>query len=106
MNLSNISGFSNPNFLILEESHNLIKPATKTPFGIDLSRESTASTFATCVSCFDYALSREADDWQALRLSVIRLRLTRWGEAVNIYSDPLLGHLNLILKKLRTPREF
>lgn len=30
---------------------------------------------------------------ESLRLSVVRLRLTRWGEAVNILEDPTLGQL-------------
>jgi hypothetical protein len=61
-----------------------------TAFGIDisqedLSQEDLTDIFTTCVSCFDYGIGRDPNDPQALKLSVIRLRLTRWGEAVNIH---------------------
>jgi hypothetical protein len=64
------------------------------PFGVDFENECIASVFATCVSCFDYAINVKANDAEVLRLSVIRLRLTRWGEAVDIYGDSRLGHAN------------
>jgi Prion-inhibition and propagation len=58
------------------------------PFGIDFSKENLATVFATCVSCFDYTLdSRAPSDGEMLRFSMVRLRLTRWGEAVNIYKE-------------------
>jgi hypothetical protein len=63
-------------------------------FGVDFENECIASVFATCVSCFDYAINVKANDAEVLRLSVIRLRLTRWGEAVDIYGDSRLGHAN------------
>jgi len=59
----------------------------KQPFGIDFSAEDVASVFATCISCFNYALDRAPNDEDALRLSLVRLRLTRWGKAVNIYKE-------------------
>jgi len=61
------------------------------PFGLNFKDESIATTFATCVSCFDYALTARPNTQATLRLSVLRIRLTRWGEAVNIYRDPKLG---------------
>jgi hypothetical protein len=63
------------------------------PFGIDFGHEGIASTFATCISCFNYALKEGTNDWLKLRLSVVRLRLTRWGAAVDVYNNPKLGQI-------------
>ncbi|KAH6960037.1 hypothetical protein BKA56DRAFT_624057 [Ilyonectria sp. MPI-CAGE-AT-0026] len=61
------------------------------PFGLDFNDKSIATTFATCISCFDYALTVRPNNQAMLRLSILRLRLTRWGEAVKIYCDPRFG---------------
>jgi hypothetical protein len=61
------------------------------PFGLNFEEASIATTFATCVACFDYALSGGSNGRAALRLNILRLRLGRWGEAVNIYHDSKLG---------------
>ncbi|KAK3297933.1 uncharacterized protein B0H64DRAFT_134396 [Chaetomium fimeti] len=61
------------------------------PFGLDFKDASLATIFATCVSCFEYALAGQPAGQAALKLSIARLRLTRWGEAVGIYHDGNLG---------------
>ena len=67
-------------------------------FGIIASAVTTAALFTSCARCFEYIhLSRHFDrDFQTslLRLSCARLRLTRWGESVNIYHDPGFEFVN------------
>jgi hypothetical protein len=64
------------------------------PFGLNFEQATIADTFATCVACFDYVLSGDSHRRAALRLRILRLRLGRWGEAVNIYHDLKLGQAN------------
>lgn len=65
------------------------------PFGIVAGSIGIASTFTACVDCFEYVqFGRHfSRDFQTskLALNCARLRLTRWGESVNIYDDPKLG---------------
>ncbi|KAH8595488.1 small s protein [Bisporella sp. PMI_857] len=65
------------------------------PFGIISGAIGIASAFAACVDCFEYVqFGRHfGRDFQTdqLALNCARLRLTRWGESVNIYDDPKLG---------------
>jgi Prion-inhibition and propagation len=63
---------------------------TMKAFGVDFSTEDIADVFATCVSCLNHAIDRATSSNRALQLSMIRLRLTRWGEAVKIYEEPAL----------------
>ncbi|PMD47093.1 hypothetical protein L207DRAFT_627817 [Hyaloscypha variabilis F] len=63
---------------------------TMKAFGVDFSTEDLANVFATCVFCLNHAIDRATSSNEALQLSAIRLRLTRWGEAVNIYEKPAL----------------
>jgi HET-S-like prion-inhibition and propagation protein len=65
------------------------------PASISIRAADIAATFSACVQCFDsvklsdsYGRDLQIDE---LRLSIAKLRLTRWGEAVNIYDDPKLG---------------
>ena len=64
------------------------------PFGIATGAVGIAAAFTACVDCFGYVqLGRHfRRDFQtnALALNYARLRLTRWGQAVNIYDDPKL----------------
>ncbi len=64
-------------------------------FSIVASAVSIAAVFTTCVDCFEFVhLGRHfGRDFQTslLRLSCARLRLTRWGKAVDIYHDPRFG---------------
>ena len=65
------------------------------PFGIAAGAIGIATAFTACIDCFEYIqIGRHfGRDFQTdlLSLSCARLRLTRWGESVNIYSDPELG---------------
>jgi hypothetical protein len=58
------------------------------PFGIVAGAVGIAATFKACVDCFEYIqLGRHfGRDYQTdlLSLNCARLRLTRWGQAVNI----------------------
>ncbi|KAI9684567.1 MAG: hypothetical protein M1822_005655 [Bathelium mastoideum] len=66
-----------------------------TAFGIVSGAVGIASAFRACVDCFELIQlgRRFGQDFQTdlLVLNCTRLRLTRWGEAVKIYSDPKLG---------------
>jgi hypothetical protein len=66
------------------------------PFGITASAIGIAAAFTACVDVFEYVhLGRRfGKDYQTnqLRLTLLRLRLSRWGTAVNIYNDPQLGN--------------
>lgn len=68
------------------------------PFGIVSGAVGIAAAFTACVDCFEYVqIGRHfGRDFQTdlLSLSCARLRLTRWGESVNIYHDPNLGKTN------------
>jgi hypothetical protein len=65
------------------------------PFDIAAGAIGIAAAFTACVDCFEYVhLGRHfGRDFQTdlLALNCARLRLTRWGQAVNIYEDPKLG---------------
>lgn len=65
------------------------------PFGIVAGAIGIATAFTACVDCFEYIqVGRNfGQDFQTdlLSLSCARLRLTRWGESVNIYNDPKCG---------------
>ncbi|KAF2467862.1 small s protein [Lindgomyces ingoldianus] len=71
------------------------------PFGI-------AAAFTTCVDCFGYIqLGRHfGRDFQTdlLVLNCTRLRLTRWGEAVSVYTDPYLGRPDATADELKTAK--
>ncbi|KAJ5692136.1 hypothetical protein N7462_001559 [Penicillium macrosclerotiorum] len=58
------------------------------PFGIVFTDKKLPDILATCVTCFDYAIQAEPDSRVRLSLNVLRLRLTRWGEASEIYKKP------------------
>lgn len=65
------------------------------PFGIAAGAVSIAAAFTACVDCFGYVQfgRRFGQDFQTdlLALNCTRLRLTRWGQAVNIHKDPQMG---------------
>ncbi|USP82176.1 hypothetical protein yc1106_09450 [Curvularia clavata] len=65
------------------------------PFGIVAGAIGVAAAFTTCVDCFGYVQHGRhfGRDYQTelISLDCARLRLTRWGEAVNVYEDPKLG---------------
>ena len=65
------------------------------PFGIVAGAIVIASAFTACVDCFEcIQFGRHfGRDFQTdlLAMNCAKLRLTRWGESVNIYDDPKLG---------------
>lgn len=65
------------------------------PFGIAAGAVGIAAAFTACINCFDYVQHGRhfSRDYQTelISLDCARLRLTRWGEAVNIHEDPKLG---------------
>ncbi len=55
-----------------------------------------ATAFTACVECFGYTklgqnLGRDFQTSQLTLTSARRLRVSRWGEAVQVYDDPCLG---------------
>lgn len=79
------------------------------PFGIIAGAVGVAAAFTTCVDCFEFIkLGRHfGRDFQTklLTLNCARLRLTRWGEAVNIYNDPQLGNPNASPAEIQTAKD-
>lgn len=65
-------------------------------FGVVAGAVNIAATFSTVIEVFDYIQlgSRFGRDYQTsqLKLTLLRLRLSRWGEAVDVYNDPQLGN--------------
>ncbi|KAK1756508.1 prion-inhibition and propagation-domain-containing protein [Echria macrotheca] len=64
-------------------------------FGIVSGAIGIASAFSACVEVFGYVQEGRhfGRDYETshLRLTLLRLRLSRWGSAVDIYNDPKLG---------------
>jgi hypothetical protein len=56
-------------------------------FGINFDAEPTSTLSVTCVHLLPDALKASPDARDALRINLFRLRLTRWGESVNIMKD-------------------
>lgn len=77
-------------------------------FGVVSGAIGIISAFKTCVDCFDYIqLARSfGSKFQTdlLTLSLLQLRLSRWGEAVDIYHDPNLGNPNATRQELQLAR--
>jgi hypothetical protein len=79
------------------------------PFGIVAGAVGIAAAFTTCVDCFEFIqLGRHfGRDFQTnlLTLNCARLRLTRWGRAINIYNDPQLGNPNASPAEVQTAKD-
>jgi hypothetical protein len=79
------------------------------PFGIVAGAIGIASAFTACVDCFKYVqFSRHfSRDFQTdqLALKCARLRLTRWGESVNIYNDPKLGRYDATATEIQLAKD-
>ena len=79
------------------------------PFGIAAGAIGIAAAFTACVDCFGYVqLGRHfGRDFQTdlLALNCARLRLTRWGQAVNIYEDPNLGRPDAKPAEIQTAKD-
>ena len=78
------------------------------PFGVVSGAVGIASAFTACIQCFQYVqLGRNfGRDFQPnlLLLDSIGLRLSRWGEAVDIYADPSLGNPNATPEELQNAK--
>jgi hypothetical protein len=79
------------------------------PFGIAAGAVGIAAAFTACVDCFNYVQlgRRFGQDYQTdiLSLSCARLRLTRWGQAVDIYGDPNLGRADATAAEVPTAKD-
>jgi hypothetical protein len=79
------------------------------PFGIVAGTIGIASAFTACVDCFEYVqFSRHfGRDFQTsqLALNSARLRLTRWGESVNIYDNPKLGRQDTTATEIQLAKD-
>ncbi|KAH8710025.1 hypothetical protein GQ44DRAFT_731325 [Phaeosphaeriaceae sp. PMI808] len=82
-----------------------LEHGTMKAFGIDFSEEDLVDLFATCVLCLNHAVDRASSATEILDLSIIRLRLTRWGEAVKINEKPALSHYDPIPDELIMTRQ-
>ena len=79
------------------------------PFGIVAGAIGIASAFTACVDCFEYVqfgrhFGRDFETSQ-LALNCARLRLTRWGESVNIYDDPKLGRQDATTTEIQLAKD-
>jgi uncharacterized small protein (DUF1192 family) len=79
------------------------------PFGIVSGAIGIASAFTACVDCFEYIqfgrhFGRDFQTSQ-LTLNCARLRLTRWGESVNIYDDPKLGRQDATAAEIQLAKD-
>lgn len=75
-------------------------------FGIVAGAVSIAATFTACVDCFEYIQfgRRFGRDYQTglLALNCSRIRLTRWGQAVDIQNDPKMGRPDATSEQIQT----
>jgi hypothetical protein len=59
--------------------------------GTAISAVALASLFTTCIECFEYVhfAKQFGDDYQKglLKLDIVRLRLSRWGDSVQVQRD-------------------
>ena len=79
------------------------------PFGIVAGAIGIASAFTAYVDCFEYVqfgrhFGRDFETSQ-LALNCARLRLTRWGESVNIYDDPKLGRQDATTTEIQLEKD-
>jgi hypothetical protein len=79
------------------------------PFGIVAGAVGIAATFTACVDCFQYVQTGRhlVRDFQTdvVSLQCIWLRLSRWGEGVNVYSDPTLGKPEATILEVQAANE-
>lgn len=78
------------------------------PFGIAAGAVGIAAAFTACVDCFGYVQHGRhfGRDYQTelISLDCARLRLTRWGQSVNIHEDPKLGRPDASLAEVQTAK--
>ena len=79
------------------------------PFGIAAGAVGIAAAFTACVDCFEYVqFGRHfGRDYQTdlLALNCSRIRLTRWGQAVDILNDPKMGRSDATTPEIQTVKE-
>lgn len=79
------------------------------PFGVVAGAVSISAAFTVCVDCFGYIqFGRHfGRDFQTdqLSLNCARLRLARWGQAVDIYNDPKLGKPKATATEIQTAKD-
>ena len=79
------------------------------PFGIISGAIGIASAFTACVDCFEYVqFGRHfCRDFQTnkLALNYARLRLTRWGESIQIDDDPKLGRQDATMTETQLAKD-
>ena len=79
------------------------------PFSIVSGAIGIASAFTACVDCFEYVqFGRHfGRDFQTSKLTLdcARLRLSRWGESVNIYNDPKLGKQGTTMAEIQLAKD-
>jgi hypothetical protein len=79
------------------------------PFGIVAGTVGIAAAFTACVDCFEYIqVGRHfGRDYQTdlLSLNCARLRLTRWGQAVNIFEDAKLARPDATSAEIQTVKD-
>jgi hypothetical protein len=79
------------------------------PFGIVAGAVGIAAAFTACVDCFNYVQlgRRFGRDYQTdlISLNCAMLRLTRWGQAVDIYGDPKLGRADATAAEVQTAKD-
>lgn len=79
------------------------------PFGVVAGAIGIAAAFTACVDCFSYIqFGRHfGRDFQTdlISLNCARLRLSRWGQAVNIYNDPKLGRPEATATEIQTAKD-
>jgi hypothetical protein len=79
------------------------------PFGIVAGAVGIAAAFTACVDCFNCVQlgRRFGRDYQTdlISLNCARLRLTRWGQAVDIYKDPKLGRADASAAEVQTAKD-
>ena len=73
------------------------------PFGIIAGAIGISSAFTGCVDCFEYI---QLGRYFGLAISCARLRLTRYGESVNIYNDPRLGKPDAVAPEIQTGKGY
>ncbi|KAL8978288.1 MAG: hypothetical protein Q9205_006093 [Flavoplaca limonia] len=78
-------------------------------FGIVVGAVGVAAAFTACVDCFDYVqFGRQfGRDYQTdlLALNCSRLRLARWGQAVDILNDPKMGMPDATPEQVQTVKD-
>jgi hypothetical protein len=93
---------------LLKTSQYLVRIIAE-PFGIAAGAVGIAAAFTACVDCFEYVqFGRHfGRDFQTdlLALSCSRLRLTRWGQAVNVHDDPKLGRPDATAREIQVVKD-